>query len=50
MSERRTALACLIPLLLIGAVFFYGFLLWTGWLSLTRSNLLPSTEFVGLKQ
>lgn len=50
MSERRTALACLIPLLLVGAVFFYGFLLWTGWLSLTRSNLLPSTEFVGLKQ
>ncbi len=50
MSERRTALTCLIPLLLIGAVFFYGFLLWTGWLSLTRSNLMPSTEFIGLKQ
>jgi glucose/mannose transport system permease protein len=31
-------------------VFFYGFLLWTGWLSLTRSNMLPSNEFIGLKQ
>lgn len=48
--ERRTALACLIPLLLLGALFFYGFLLWTGWLSLTRSNLLPSNDFVGLMQ
>jgi glucose/mannose transport system permease protein len=48
--ERRHALACLIPLLLIGAVFFYGFLLWTGWISLTRSNLMPSTDFVGLLQ
>lgn len=48
--ERRTALACLIPLLLLGALFFYGFLLWTGWLSLTRSNLLPSNDFVGLLQ
>lgn len=49
-TERRTALACLLPLLLIGALFFYGFLMWTGWLSLTRSNLLPSDEFVGLLQ
>lgn len=49
-AERRTALACLIPMLLLGAVFFYGFLLWTGWLSLTRSNLLPSNDFVGLMQ
>lgn len=49
-AERRTALVCLIPMLLLGAVFFYGFLLWTGWLSLTRSNLLPSNDFVGLMQ
>ncbi|WP_397532737.1 carbohydrate ABC transporter permease [Roseateles sp.] len=49
-AERRTALVCLIPMLLLGAVFFYGFLLWTGWLSLTRSNLLPSNDFVGLLQ
>ncbi len=49
-AERRSALACLIPMLLLGAVFFYGFLLWTGWLSLTRSNLLPSNDFVGLLQ
>jgi len=50
LGERRTALACLLPLLLVGALFFYGFLLWTGWLSLTRSNLMPSGEFVGLLQ
>jgi len=49
-AERRSALACLIPMLLLGAVFFYGFLLWTAWLSLTRSNLLPSNDFVGLLQ
>ncbi len=49
-SERRQALLWLLPLLLIGAVFFYGFLLWTGWISLTKSNLMPSDEFVGLLQ
>lgn len=48
--ERRRALACLMPLLLIGAVFFYGFLLWTGWISLTGSKLMPSQDFVGLLQ
>lgn len=48
--ERRWALACLLPLLVLGALFFYGFLLWTGWLSLTRSGMMPSHEFVGLQQ
>lgn len=49
-QERRWALACLLPMLLLGALFFYGFLLWTGWLSLTRSGMMPSHEFVGLQQ
>lgn len=40
----------LLPSLALGLVFFYGFMLWTGWLSLTRSSLLPSDEFVGLLQ
>jgi glucose/mannose transport system permease protein len=49
-AERRQALAWLAPLLLVGALFFYGFLLWTGWISLTKSNLMPSHDFVGLLQ
>lgn len=40
----------LLPSLIVGMLFFYGFLLWTGWLSLTSSGLLPSNEFVGLVQ
>lgn len=40
----------LLPSLIVGMVFYYGFLLWTGWISLTRSGLLPSNEFVGLLQ
>ncbi|MFY8118248.1 MAG: carbohydrate ABC transporter permease [Roseateles sp.] len=48
--EWRYAMACLWPMLLLGALFFYGYLFWTGWLSLTRSGLMPSHEFVGLQQ
>ncbi|MBT9456674.1 MAG: sugar ABC transporter permease [Burkholderiaceae bacterium] len=40
----------LAPSLIVCLLFFYGFMLWTGWISLTRSGMLPSSEFVGLLQ
>jgi glucose/mannose transport system permease protein len=43
----RLALA---PTALIAAIFLYGFAIWTGWISLTSSTLLPSNRFVGLMQ
>ena len=49
-SDRASALWLITPGLLLGALFFYGFLAWTAWLSLTRSGMLPSHEFVGLLQ
>jgi glucose/mannose transport system permease protein len=48
--QRHLPQLLLAPSLLVGLLFFYGFLLWTGWISLTRSGLLPSQEFVGLLQ
>lgn len=38
------------PTLLITIIFIYGFILWTGWISLTKSTLLPVNKFAGLKQ
>jgi glucose/mannose transport system permease protein len=38
------------PTLLVGLIFVYGFILWTGWLSFTESRLLPRYEFAGVVQ
>jgi len=38
------------PTLLIGAVAIYGFMIWTGVLSFTKSTFLPRYDFVGFKQ
>jgi glucose/mannose transport system permease protein len=38
------------PTLAASLVFVYGFILWTGYLSLTESRLLPNFEFAGLVQ
>ena len=38
------------PTLLCALLFVYGFILWTGWLSVTESRLLPRYEFAGLVQ
>ncbi|RAU16946.1 sugar ABC transporter permease [Nitrincola tibetensis] len=35
------------PTLIIVLVFFYGFILWTGYLSFTNSRMLPSYDLVG---
>ena len=38
------------PTLLIGLIFIYGFIAWTGWLSFTDSRLLPRYELAGIVQ
>jgi glucose/mannose transport system permease protein len=38
------------PSLAASLVFVYGFILWTGYLSLTESRLLPNFDFAGLAQ
>lgn len=38
------------PTIVIAIVFIYGFIIWTGVLSLTKSRLLPQYKFVGLNQ
>ncbi|TDP73278.1 carbohydrate ABC transporter permease [Roseateles toxinivorans] len=48
--ERWQPQLLLAPSLIACLLFFYGFMLWTGWISLTRSGMLPSSEFVGLLQ
>lgn len=38
------------PTLIIAAVFIYGFIMWTVWISFTDSRLLPRYELVGWTQ
>jgi glucose/mannose transport system permease protein len=38
------------PTLLVGLIFIYGFIAWTGWLSFTESRLLPRYELAGIVQ
>jgi glucose/mannose transport system permease protein len=42
--------AVLSPTVALAAVFLYGFALWTGWISLTASTMLPHNDFAGLLQ
>jgi len=49
-SDRLVARLVLSPTVAIAAVFLYGFALWTGWISLTGSTLLPNYDFAGLVQ
>lgn len=48
--HHRVAFLLLLPSLLLVAVFVYGFILWTGWLSFTNQNdlIVPQVRFVGL--
>jgi glucose/mannose transport system permease protein len=48
--QRHLPPLLIAPSLIVCLLFFYGFMAWTGWISLTRSGLLPSNEFVGLMQ
>ena len=49
--ERWTPLLLVLPSVILVAVFVYGFIGWTGWLSLTNMNNLrvPNLHFVGLE-
>ena len=38
------------PALVVVVVFIFGFIAWTGWISLTKSSLLPVNKFAGLTQ
>ena len=50
LADRWLPKLVLSPTLLISLVFVYGFIAWTGWLSLTESRLLPQMDFAGLIQ
>lgn len=48
--DRFWALALLFPSVVAVGVFVYGFILWTGWVSLSAwDGLLPNMAFVGLR-
>jgi glucose/mannose transport system permease protein len=49
-SDRLVARLVLSPTIAIAAIFLYGFALWTGWISLTSSTLLPNYDIAGLVQ
>ena len=38
------------PTFLIATIFIYGFIVWTSWISFTKSTILPINKFAGLKQ
>jgi glucose/mannose transport system permease protein len=38
------------PTLIVFVIFVYGFIAWTGWISLTESRMLPSYDWGGLVQ
>ena len=48
--ERHLPKLVVLPSFLICVVFIYGFILWTFWISLTSSKLLPNNNFIGLEQ
>ncbi|MCA0043201.1 carbohydrate ABC transporter permease [Celeribacter litoreus] len=48
--ERHIPKMVLAPSFIAILVFVYGFIAWTGWVSLTRSKLLPKYDIVGLIQ
>lgn len=43
-------LVTLVPTFVVMIVFFYGFILWTIWVSLTSSRMLPNFEITGFHQ
>lgn len=49
--DRLIAYLLLLPSVIAIGVFVYGFMTWTGWVSMTNwAGLIPSNEFVGLDQ
>lgn len=48
--ERHLPKIMLAPSFVAILIFVYGFIAWTGWVSLTRSRLLPKYDIVGFIQ
>ncbi|MFV2034167.1 MAG: carbohydrate ABC transporter permease, partial [Halocynthiibacter sp.] len=48
--ERHIPKLVLAPSFVATLIFVYGFIAWTGWVSLTRSRLLPKYEIEGFFQ
>ncbi len=48
--EKNLPKIVLAPTTIVMIVCMYGFILWTGLLSLTKSRMMPQWEFVGLDQ
>jgi len=48
--ERLLPKLVLAPTTVAGLVFIYGFVLWTAWISFTRSSLLPKYDLAGFHQ
>jgi glucose/mannose transport system permease protein len=49
-GSRLAAQTALIPAMLIALVVYCGSTGWTIWISMTSSRMLPSNNFVGLRQ
>jgi glucose/mannose transport system permease protein len=48
--ERRLPQIVVSPIFALSLVFVYGFILWTGYISMTRSGVMPNYDFAGLVQ
>jgi glucose/mannose transport system permease protein len=48
--EKQVPKIVLAPSFIAILLFVYGFIVWTGWVSLTRSRLLPKYDIVGFIQ
>ena len=49
-GSRLAAQTALIPAMLIALVVYCGSTAWTIWVSMTSSRMLPTNNFVGLRQ
>ncbi|MBL8590099.1 MAG: sugar ABC transporter permease [Methylobacteriaceae bacterium] len=49
MSSRASAYSALLPAFIVLAVVYIGSTVWTMWMSLTGSRMLPNNNFVGLR-
>ena len=48
--EKNLPKIVLAPTTIVMIVCMYGFIVWTGLISLTKSRMMPQWEFVGLDQ
>ena len=48
--EKNLPKIVLAPTTIVMIVCMYGFIIWTGLLSLTKSRMMPQWDFVGLDQ